>query len=567
MRTTRRRFLKSMTCMTATVATHRMHTGHAVPGVATPLLDTSALARFVDPLPMPSLAKQAGQRASPSDPEVQVPYFRISMRAFQMKVHRDIPPTTFWGYDGACPGPSIEGRRGKPLLVEWVNELPQQHLFPVDHTLHGAEASKPDVRTVVHLHGGRTGPESDGYPENWFVQGHSATCHYPNLQEAAGLFYHDHAMGITRLNAVAGLIGQYLIRDEFEDGLNLPKGSYEIPLVIFDRSFRPDGQIHYPVSGKTGAPWVSEYYGSAILVNGRIFPYLEVEPRKYRLRLLNGSNGSFYRLSFSPDASITSAGLAFHQIGSEQGFLAAPAEMNLLILGPGERADVVLDFTDHAGKEIFLRTHVAMVMQFRVASGKVADPSTLPATLRPVTRIQENAAVMTRELTIADYQNRLGRSNVMLLNGAHWNMPVTEKPVLNSTEIWSFINLTDDSHPIHLHMVRFQILDRRPFDLAVYQLTRKIVFTGPPVELAAGELGWKDTVRVDPMTVTRIITKFEGFPGKYVWHCHMLEHEDKEMMRPYVVTTAQPEKTTLARELLERGKNSFEESQGKANLR
>ena len=126
----------------------------------------------------------------------------------------------------------------------------------------------------------------------------------------------------------------------------------------------------------------------------------------------------------------------------------------------------------------------------------------------------------------------------MLLNGAHWNMPVTEKPVLNSTEIWSFINLTDDSHPIHLHMVRFQILDRRPFDLSVYQLTKKIVFTGPATELAPGELGWKDTVRVDPTTITRIIVKFEGFAGKYVWHCHMLEHEDNEMMRPYVITPA-----------------------------
>jgi len=152
-----------------------------------------------------------------------------------------------------------------------------------------------------------------------------------------------------------------------------------------------------------------------------------------------------------------------------------------------------------------------------------------------VVGIPESTAVRTRELTLADYQNRLGRSSVMLLGGKHWDMPVTENPVLNSTEIWSFINLTDDSHPIHLHMVRFQVLDRRPFDLAVYQLAGKIVFTGPAVELSANELGWKDTVRVDPFTVTRIIVKFEGFAGRYVWHCHMLEHEDNEMMRPYVI--------------------------------
>jgi spore coat protein A len=179
-----------------------------------------------------------------------------------------------------------------------------------------------------------------------------------------------------------------------------------------------------------------------------------------------------------------------------------------------------------------------MIMQFRVSAKKVEDASSLPATLRPMVRTPESAAIVTRELTLADYQNRLGRSNVMLLNGAHWNMPVTEKPVLNTTEIWSFINLTDDSHPIHLHLVRFQILDRRPFDLTVYELTKKIVFTVPPVELTANELGWKDTVRVDPMTVTRIIVKFEGFAGRYVWHCHMLEHEDNEMMRPYVILPA-----------------------------
>jgi len=536
--TTRRRFLQNMAWMTTAAALPSEHAKHATGARdSAKLLETSGLPRFVDPLPIPALAKAAGLRPSPADPSRQVPYYRVAMRQFQMKVHRDVPPTTFWGYDGSCPGPTFEARKGKPILVEWANELPQQHLFAVDHTLHGAEADKPDVRSVVHLHGGRTPPESDGYPEDWFVPGKSATYFYPNQQDAAALFYHDHAMGITRLNAVAGLSGLFLIRDEFEDGLNLPKGAYELPLIIFDRSFQPDGQIYYPVSGKTGAPWVSEYYGSAILVNGKIFPFHEVEPRKYRLRLLNSSNGTFYKLSFSPEPSVLSPAIAFHQIGSEQGFLTAPARMNLLILGPGERADLILDFSGHAGEEVYLRTNVAMVMQFRVSSKKAADSFSLPATLRPVPRIQESGAVVSRQLTLADYQNRLGRSNVMLLNGAHWNMPVTEKPVLNSTEIWSFLNLTDDSHPIHLHMVRFQILDRRPFDLSVYQLTKKL-FTGPATELSPGELGWKDTVRVDPMTITRIIVKFEGFAGKYVWHCHMLEHEDNEMMRPYVITPA-----------------------------
>ena len=541
MQTTRRRFLQQLSWLMTGVAASRADIGdHATSfaGTRELLLDTSALVRFVDPLPIPAVMKPAELRASPTDPTARVPYYRIAMRQFRAKVHRDVPATFLWGYDGTCPGPTIEARSGQPLLVEWSNELPNRHLLPIDYTLHGSEMGKPEVRTVVHLHGGRTPPESDGYPEHWFVPGQSATYYYPNQQEATALFYHDHAMGITRLNAVTGLMGLYLIRDDFEDSLNLPNGAHEIPLVIFDRSFRPDGQLFYPVSGKPGAPWVSEYYGSAILVNGKIFPYLEVEPRKHRLRLLNSSNGSFYRLSFSPEASVRSEAFDFLLIGTEQGFLPAPVRMNVLILGPGERADLIVDFSARAGRELFVRTEVAILMQFRVSAGKVVDSSSLPATIRPVPRNPENAAATTRELTLADYQNRLGRSSVMLLNGAHWSMPVTEKPALNSTEIWSFVNLTDDSHPIHLHLVRFQILDRRPFDLSVYQLTGRIVFTGPAVSLEANELGWRDTVRVDPLTVTRIIVKFEGFAGRYVWHCHMLEHEDNEMMRPYLVLPA-----------------------------
>jgi spore coat protein A len=541
LKTTRRLFLRHLSLLTAAAAARGQNAGHpmsAPPQAAGPRLDTSALARFVDPLPIPVRMKASGLRPNPGNQAEHIPYYRVAMRQFAAKVHRDVPPTTFWGYEGSCPGPILEARSGEPILVEWANQLPHTHFLPIDHSLHGAGADKPEVRTVVHLHGGRTGSDSDGYPEDWFVPGKSATCFYPNLQEAAGLFYHDHAMGITRLNAVAGLMGMYLVRDEFEDSLHLPQGEYEIPLILFDRSFRPDGQVYYPVSGKPRAPWVSEYYGSAILANGRIFPYLEVEPRKYRFRLLNSSNASFYRLSFCAEDSAVSHGCDFFQIGSDQGLLEAPAKIDTLILGPGERADLIFDFGGWSGKELFFRTDVAVFMQFRVASAKGRDDSSLPAALRPIPRTPEKSAVTTRELTLADYQNRLGQSRVMLLNGAHWDMPVTEKPVLNSTEIWSFINLTDDSHPIHLHLVRFQILDRRPFDLTVYQLTKKIVYTGPSLPLTPNELGWKDIVRVDPLTVTRIIIKFEGFTGRYVWHCHMLEHEDNEMMRPYEVVPA-----------------------------
>jgi spore coat protein A len=540
MKITRRKFLSRMSLLTTAAAAQRgyaNHDMHAAPELGAPLLDTNALARYVSRLPIPTIGQKSGLRSSPLHPGSHIPYYRVPMRQFQARLHRDMPATMLWGYGSTCPGPTFEVRRDQPILVEWVNELPQRHFLPIDHTIHGAEDDKPEVRTVVHLHGGRTPPGSDGYPEDWFVPGKSAICYYPNQQEATTLFYHDHAMGITRLNAAAGLTGLYLIRDELEDSLSLPRGKYEVPLVLFDRSFRPDGQLYYPVSGNPSAPWVSEYYGSAILVNGSLFPYLDVEPRKYRFRLLNASNGSYYQISFATQDSVAADSLDFHQIGSEQGFLAAPAAMSTLILGPGERADLVVDFGSHRGRELFLRTDAAVFMQLRVSANRSGDDSFLPATIRPLLRMPESSAVNTRELTITDSQDRLGRSSIMLLNGAHWDMPVTERPLLNSTEIWSFINLTDDSHPIHLHMVRFQLLDRRPFDPGVYQLTRKIVFTGPAQSLPAGELGWKDTVRVDPLAVTRIIVKFAGFAGRYVWHCHMLEHEDNEMMRPYDILT------------------------------
>ncbi len=494
------------------------------------LLNVAALPRYVDLLPIPRQAVPASGKGE------EATRYRITMREFAAKVHRDIPSTTMWGYDGSCPGPIIESRSGMPVSVEWLNQLPRQHMFAIDHSLHGAEADKPPVRTVVHLHGGHVRPENDGYPEHWITAGQVQTCSYPNVQSAAALFYHDHTMGITRLNAAAGLMGMYLIRDEAEDELNLPRGDFEIPLVIMDRSFYENGQLFYPVSNMPDMPWVSEYYGAGILLNGKLFPYLHVQPRRYRFRVLNSSNGSFYVLSLASGPTFQSSNQEFFQIGSDGGLLDSPHCVETVIVGPGERVDLVVDFSRYPGQQLYLRTKYSYMMQFRVADAAAApDKSRIPATLRPIERLKESAAVQTRELTLADDQDRLDRSHRMLLNGMHWAMPVTEKPLLNSIEIWSFINLTDDSHPIHLHLVQFQVLDRTPFDLQIYSLTKKIVFTGPATKLEPNEMGWKDTVRVDPLTVTRIIVRFSGFTGRYVWHCHMLEHEDNEMMRPYEI--------------------------------
>jgi spore coat protein A, manganese oxidase len=531
--TTRRRFLGQSAVAAAAAIAPRAFS-HAMRRDATPViptLDPNSLARFVDPLPLPVVVHPQGDRAVPGKPGEHVPFYRVSMRAIASKLHRDLPPTELWSYGGSVPGVTFETQSGQGLLVEWVNELPSKHFLPIDHTLHGAERGTPEVRGIVHLHGGKTPPDSDGYPEDWYVPGQSRTYYYPNQQDPALLWYHDHAMGINRLNVYAGLLGLHVIRDQAERRLQLPSGKYEVPLVLFDRHLRPDGQLSYPVSADSEHPWISEMLGEVPLVNGKIFPYLEVEPRKYRFRVLNGANGRFYRLSLPQ-------GVEVHQIGTDQGLLTAPVAVTHLQLAPAERADLVIDFAPHRGSRIVLSDDAFTLMEFRVGAAPVSDPSALPATLRPVPRIAESAAVQTRWLTLDEQLKGVAQSMRMLLNKTPWHMPITEKPVLNTTEIWELVNLTDDVHPIHLHLARFQILDRRRFDAFQYLSTGTLRYTEPATPPDPNEMGWKDTARVNGQTVTRIIVPFEGYPGRYVWHCHNLEHEDNEMMRPYEVLAA-----------------------------
>ena len=341
------------------------------------------------------------------------------------------------------------------------------------------------------------------------------------------MWYHDHALGITRLNVYAGMFGCFIVRDHVEDGFNLPKGKYEIPLTMCDRPFDPDGELNYR-SGDPHSPWVPEAFGNAFLVNGNLFPYLPVEPRKYRFRVLNASNTRFLHLAFSNDQR-------FHQIGTDLGLLPVPVPLNNVMVAPAERADLVVDFSGHAGESVVLANDSRAVMLFRVAKTGAPDTSVLSTGLRPVPRIPEASAVKTRVLTVGEMDDKTGMAKMMLLNNSHWDMPITENPVLDSVEIWELLNFTDDSHPIHLHMVRFQILDRRSFEPEAYYHGGRIQYIGPVVPSAANEMGWKDTVQAHPGMVTRIIVKFEGYVGRYVWHCHILEHEDNEMMRPYDV--------------------------------
>lgn len=507
------------------------------------------LTKFKDPLPIPPVLK-------PFRREQNYTYYEIKMQQAKQVLHSDLPPTTIWGFQGIYPGPTIEVESYEKVFVQWVNALPARHLFPIDHTVHGAEIDKPDVRTVVHLHGGRTEPESDGYPEAWFTNGFlnvgpffkKRIYSYSNSQSPRTLWYHDHAIGLTRLNIYAGLAGFYLIRDQHERSINLPTGRYEIPLLLQDRTVLEDGSLHYPnqpENNQTGIypSIIPSFFGKMNVVNGRIWPYLEVEPRKYRFRILNGANARFYQLYLDSNQY-------FIQIGTDSGFLEKPIALKSILIAPSERVDVIVDFTNLEGKSIILKnmapTHfptgdpvdpdtTGIIMKFRVSKRLTSvDTSVIPSKLRTINWIHPSTAYKERFLELSEEKDQYGRS-LFLLDKKKWDAPITEDPVIRSNEIWNFVNTNQDDHPIHVHLVEFQILWRRPFDIEYFKKSGKIIYTGPPAPFDPSERGFKDTVKCPPGHVTSIIISFYPYTGQYVWHCHMLEHEDYEMMRPYVV--------------------------------
>jgi len=561
----RRRFIKlaGLAAGTAVVgpvqhsiATPRSPHPHVRP--SSPLL-AKGITPFVDALPIPA--------TMPITHRIDgVAVYDVEMVPVTQKLHRDLEPTTLWGYHGACPGPTIEARSGVPLRVLWRNTLPSTHALRIDPNIHGAEAGTPEVRTVVHVHGLKVLPGSDGYPDAWFTTDFAQTgplfkyriYDYPNDQRAATLWYHDHAIGITRLNLYMGLAGLYILRDDIEESLNLPSGMYEIPLIIQDRNVAPDGSLVYPAPT---VPPVAEFFGESILVNGKIWPYLTVEPRKYRFRILNASNARFYRLNLvesDETGNVTGhGGPSFVQIGSDGGLLSQPVLRASIDAAPGERLDVIVDFADHAGNTLVLANDAPApfpeggdvvpphVMMFRVArSHRGPDTSTLPERLPAVTRPEMADVVRTRDLVLSELESHsrgVDATFMSLINQARWDDPITETPRAGSTEIWRIINRTDDAHPMHVHLVQFQVLDRQPFDVDQASLT----FTGPALPpLDHEQFGLKDTVQSHPGEVVRLLIKFDLPTGtrvrrddvfRYTLHCHILEHEENEMMRPYEV--------------------------------
>lgn len=556
--------------------------------------------KFVNQLPFPAVLQ-------PSSPEGN--YYEVYIK----QTSQDLGivdqngrsfTTKVWGYGSETnvtyPGPTIEARSNKGIKVKWINKLPKEHLFPIDKNIHWAGTDMggvlPDwdkgeefngIPTVTHLHGGHTDADSDGHPEAWYTPGqkykgsnfyeNDGLYSYDNSQEAATLWYHDHTIGITRLNVYAGLAGFYLLRDDHEDQLNLPKDQhvdlndenspiehFEIPLAIQDRSFTLDGQLYYPsetfegTNPENGEPItlensiLPEMFGEFILVNGKAWPYLDVQPRKYRLRLLNGSDSRFYELRIP--------GVTFNQIGSDGGLLDAPVKRPVIVIGPGERIDVVVDFSapELWGQSLIMKNNArspypfgdtpnpqssGQIMAFNVVTPLTnPDMSEIPASLRTTPAIVEGSPSKTRELVLFENMDEYGRLLPSLGTAEDGALSfideLTENPDLDATEVWEIYNTTPDAHPIHLHLVHFQVLNTQKFNVkksyfgengnSSVQLLGK---ASPPLPENAGR---KDTFIVLPGEVARVKAFFDK-EGEYVWHCHILSHEDHDMMRPFYV--------------------------------
>ncbi len=573
-----------------------------------------------------------------------------------------------------APSLTIEAMHGRPVRVKWINELVDAagrylpHLLPVDPTLHWANppggvdgrdmrpefAATPGPYTgpvplVTHLHGAaEVGDESDGYAEAWYLPAATnipagyaragtwyeffagkatagygavwgpgfATFQYPNPDRASTKWYHDHALGMTRLNVYAGPAGFYLIRGgpdgdkavldsrsgavavlpgpapKENDKFPSNKTYYEIPIAIQDRSFNVDGSLFYPDSrtffdgivrdyipnGPFSPIWNPEFFGNMIMVNGNTWPRQTVEQRRYRLRFLNGCQSRFLILDFSQIP-----GVQVWAIGNEGGFLAAPVDLtasngNRLLMALAERADLIVDFTNvPVGEHVLANVGpdepfgggtpgvdfepadpatTGQVLQFRVVPPVRPDPSTPPQFLVLPAVAALPAEVRTRPLALIERADTgfdatgeevegpvealLGTVTAGMAEERLWMDPVTENPAVGDTEVWAFYNTTGDAHPMHIHELAFEVVNREGLVLdAGGEVVQPIQLDGVVTPPEPWETGVKDTVIALPGQVTRVRAQFPR-AGQFVWHCHIVEHEDNEMMRPYRIGPVQP---------------------------
>jgi spore coat protein A len=627
------------------------------PKPVTTTLSPYSIPKYVNQLVGPPPVHVPSSETLDQDGNVIAQSYHVDMTSFAEQIlPSGFPQTPVWGYSGeaydpvtgtswdylqSSPGASFDVQRGVPIDVTWTNKITGDSMFAVDPTIHWADPNDmgmpddptfpeqpyptyppgfPDAQSPVplvpHLHGGEVQSTSDGVPDEWFTadgqygpsyseypnagEPGSVIFHYPNEQPATTLWYHDHALGITRLNVMSGLAGFYILRDS-QDPLAslLPTGKYDMPLVIQDRTFNTDGTFWFPSVGDnpTVHPyWMPEFFGDTIMVNGLVWPNMNVDQGVYMFRLLDGSNARFYTMSLIDRTS--GLRLPMLQIGSDGGYLRAAAPMTSLTIAPGERAEILVDFSNVPAGSTILMTNsakapfpggekpdprgVGQVMQFTVTGNAGQAPQQLPAILNQdlATFPSLPTATKQRILTLTEIQGPNGPLEI-LLNGQKWMADVTEKPVLGTTEEWVIVNPTADTHPIHLHLVQFQLVSRQMMDTKHYysdwlalnadgfmpgSTEPPFALNWTPLELPIGpylknkpmsappnEQGWKDTIQMNPGEVTIIMVRFAPIsdtngngqypfdatygPG-YVWHCHILDHEDNEMMRPYEVVAA-----------------------------
>jgi len=623
-------------------------------------LDPTTIPKYKEALTAPPAMPQTATAVPGID------YYEIAQRQFQQQVlpvAGGFPTTTVWGYGSRndastfhWPTSTIEATVNKPVRVKWINDLKDAngnflpHLLTVDPTLHwanptklgnsGAIDSRPDftglgtpgpytgpVPMVAHLHGSHVTPESDGYPQAWWlpaandlgdatpqgtnygqfdptnVEAGTAVYQYANDQRATTLWFHDHTLGMTRTNIYAGPAGFYLLRGGSADlpaGV-LPAGNYEVPLAIQDRSFNNDGSLFFPTSreffdGFTGpfipdsdvAPYHNpEFFGNTMVVNGKTWPVMNVEQRRYRFRVLNACNSRFIILKLvakdpaGKDPNKQQA-LPIWQIGADGGFLPEPVKpiykgKNQLLVALAERADIIIDFSRiPVGTEVFLSNvgpdepfgggvpgkdfvsadpgTTGQVMKFKVVHRTGKDTTKNPQALRLPKFDKLGAASNVRKLSLNEFASSfpapqdpgqpladpiaaflgiLDQNNNPVAK--MWGEPITENPTVNTTEVWEIYNFTADAHPIHIHQVEFEVVNRQPLLTDAEGISLPpAVLDGRPVRPESWERGTKDTLIVYPGMVTRLKLKFD-IPGLYVWHCHIVDHEDNEMMRPIQV--------------------------------
>ena len=555
-----------------------------------------SLTKFLDPLPIPRTLRPVRGRDCLTT---------VAMMQASHRFHHQLSPSRVWTYEGTVPGPTIEVRRGQRIRVAWQNRINGD--FPVSHVVvptvdggPGRQNIAPDPLVaaippwaVVHLHGALTDGGNDGWTQNAVLPGRAQLAEYLNDQRATALWYHDHAMGVTAYNVMAGLAGMYLIRDEEEDALSLPHGSREIPLVICDRNLDTDDDgfltgtlLHKVGVFEAGTPPITfPFVGPYTVVNGKIWPHIQVRNRWYRFRILNASNARAYQLALHGEDGASIPGV-FRQIGTDGGLLPAPVTLDQLSIAPAERLDVLIDFGALAGRTLTMvntAPNAAVdpeVMQFRVSNAAPSPhPFVLPTTLSTTADRLNHESMPShghRWLVVTLVAHRhpevwemeeadpatlppLPADGIVQVQlPGHDGIPghlVTLRRVARrfddapsiyiddgAWEQWSFLNLSPVEHPMHIHLIHFQVMDRHAYDRSVFDAaiggTRTPAVPTGEVPVPAAEQGWKDVTRVPGGQLVRLAGRFGGGQGRFMYHCHILEHEDAGMMGAFIVAPA-----------------------------